>query len=240
VQLHNFNPNSIVQATIFAAVCEGYLGVPPHWNLWLHLFKAKHFTKATESGGSRKMVRAGGCTLQVRQEHLSLYIPAQLTSSNRGWQEGWSYLRNDNSRLPLYTSRVMMERLTKWRWGIPSAEQPRMQPLLDSLKRLRDGGLTATGVVTAFHRRRVLLLMAWWLCLHQMEEGSPLEGCQMSDTSLTAVEATRRVTYTVSMGFTLANLNQVKMCSTRGYISLVSTVILLVHPRFFIGFLFCY
>jgi hypothetical protein len=26
VELHNFNPNSIVQATIFAAVCEGFFG----------------------------------------------------------------------------------------------------------------------------------------------------------------------------------------------------------------------
>jgi hypothetical protein len=33
VELHNFNPNSIAQAAIFAAVCEGYLGIPPHWNL---------------------------------------------------------------------------------------------------------------------------------------------------------------------------------------------------------------
>jgi hypothetical protein len=33
VELHNFNPNSISQAAIFAAVCEGYLGVPPHCNL---------------------------------------------------------------------------------------------------------------------------------------------------------------------------------------------------------------
>jgi hypothetical protein len=66
VELHNFNPNSIVQVAIFAAVCEGYLGVPPYWNLWVHLFKVKHFTKAAESGGSWKMVRAGGCTLQVR------------------------------------------------------------------------------------------------------------------------------------------------------------------------------
>jgi len=22
-------------------VCEGFLEVPPHWNLWLHLFKAE-------------------------------------------------------------------------------------------------------------------------------------------------------------------------------------------------------
>jgi hypothetical protein len=78
------------------------------------------------------------------------------------------------------------------------------------------------------------------LHLDKMEEGVPLEGCRMSDTSLTVIEVTRRVTYTVFTGFTLADLNRVKMRPTRGYISLVSTVILLVHPRFFMGFLFCY
>jgi hypothetical protein len=30
VKLHNLNPNSIVQAAIFAAVCEGFLGIDPH------------------------------------------------------------------------------------------------------------------------------------------------------------------------------------------------------------------
>jgi hypothetical protein len=30
VELHNLNPNSIVQAAIFAAVCEGFLGIDPH------------------------------------------------------------------------------------------------------------------------------------------------------------------------------------------------------------------
>jgi hypothetical protein len=63
VELYNFNPNSIAQAAIFVTVCEGYLGIPPHWNLWLHLFKVEHFTKAAKGGGSRKMVRASGCTL---------------------------------------------------------------------------------------------------------------------------------------------------------------------------------
>ena len=29
VELHNFNPNSIVQAAIFVTVCEGYLGIAP-------------------------------------------------------------------------------------------------------------------------------------------------------------------------------------------------------------------
>jgi hypothetical protein len=30
VELHNLNPNSIAQAAIFAAVCEGFLGIDPH------------------------------------------------------------------------------------------------------------------------------------------------------------------------------------------------------------------
>jgi hypothetical protein len=29
VELHNFNPNSIAQAVVFAAVCKGYLGLSP-------------------------------------------------------------------------------------------------------------------------------------------------------------------------------------------------------------------
>ena len=30
VELHNFTPNSISQAAVFVAVCEGYLGVEGH------------------------------------------------------------------------------------------------------------------------------------------------------------------------------------------------------------------
>jgi hypothetical protein len=45
VELHHLAPNSISQAAIFAAVYEGYLGMEPHWNLWLHLFRADHFAK---------------------------------------------------------------------------------------------------------------------------------------------------------------------------------------------------
>ncbi|XP_066316647.1 uncharacterized protein [Miscanthus floridulus] len=39
VELHNFNPNSIAQVAIFVVVYKGYLGIAPHWELWLHLFR---------------------------------------------------------------------------------------------------------------------------------------------------------------------------------------------------------
>jgi hypothetical protein len=43
VELYNFNLNSIAQAAIFTAVYEGYLGIEPHWDLWLHLFWVEAF-----------------------------------------------------------------------------------------------------------------------------------------------------------------------------------------------------
>jgi len=39
VELHSFAPNAISQAAVFVAVCEGYLGIPVHWDLWRHLFR---------------------------------------------------------------------------------------------------------------------------------------------------------------------------------------------------------
>jgi hypothetical protein len=48
VELHNFNPNSIMQAAIFVTVCEGFLGIDPHWDLWTHLFSAEFFAASTD------------------------------------------------------------------------------------------------------------------------------------------------------------------------------------------------
>jgi hypothetical protein len=62
----------------------------------------------------------------------------------------------------------------------------------------------------------------------------------MSNTSLTVVEVTKRETYTVAAGFTVADLNRVKMRPTRGYISLVSMTTLLVHFPSSMGLLFCH
>ena len=41
VELHNFGPNSISQAAVFVALCEGYQGIEAHWDLWIHLFRSE-------------------------------------------------------------------------------------------------------------------------------------------------------------------------------------------------------
>jgi hypothetical protein len=63
VELHNLGPNSISQAAIFVAVCEGYLGIAPHWDLWTHPFSAELFASTTGERRVRMAVRVGGCIL---------------------------------------------------------------------------------------------------------------------------------------------------------------------------------
>jgi hypothetical protein len=84
VELHHLAPNSISQAAIFVTVCEGYLGMEPHWNMWLYLFRAEHFAKKAGERGVRRAVHVGCCTLQVRAGRGDQYISAQLISSNSG------------------------------------------------------------------------------------------------------------------------------------------------------------
>ena len=126
VELHNFNLNSIMQAAIFTTVCEGYLGIPPHWYLWLHLFKAEMSSR--NEGREKRPLRVGGCTLQLRQSRSSTYIRSIMLSSNRGWQNGWFYLWNDHGLLPEYTRNMVLECPAKWGWGAPASEQKRLDP----------------------------------------------------------------------------------------------------------------
>jgi hypothetical protein len=184
VELHNLSPNSISQAAIFVAVCEGYLGIAPHWDLWTHLFSAELFASPTGERRVRAAVRAGGCILQLRQSRASLYIPAILASSNKGWQRRWFYLRNDGEMLPPFSQRVVTVAADAWRYGTPHDRQKNLEPLLKALEVLRKGGLTAAGVIAAIHRRRVLPLAERRLPLWEMTPEADLEGSRMSSDPL--------------------------------------------------------
>jgi hypothetical protein len=192
VELHNLSPNSIAQAAIFAAVCEGFLGIDPHWDLWTHLFFAEPFASVTREKRVHMAVQAGGCILQLRQARAQQYIPAILVSSNKGWQRRWFYLQNDDGRLPLFSQRVVTAAGSNWRYGAPRERQKNLQPLLEALEKLREGGLTTAGVVAAIHRRRVLPLTERRVLLSEMMPGVGLEGSQMSSAPLPADDLHKR------------------------------------------------
>jgi hypothetical protein len=100
VELHNFASNAISQAATFVGVCEGFLGIPVNWDLWVHLFRAELFTLPTTVPRTRRAVRAGGMSLAVWSQRKDDYIPSTMTTNNAGWERGWIYLRNNEPGLP--------------------------------------------------------------------------------------------------------------------------------------------
>jgi hypothetical protein len=166
-------------------------------------------------------VRAGGCTLQLRQARAQQYIPAILVSSNKGWQRRWFYLQNDDGRLPSFSQRVVTTVGSNWRYGATREKQEKLRPLLEALQELRDGGLTAAGVVATIHHRRVLPLAERRLPLLEMMPGVDLEGSQMSSVPLSADDLRRWVAGTVGR-LDVGALTQPLMRPERACVSLVS------------------
>jgi hypothetical protein len=100
VELHNFALNAISQAATFVGVCEGFLGIPVNWDLWIHLFRAELYTLPTTETRTRRAVHAGGMSLAVRSHRKDDYIPSTMTTNNEDWERGWFYLRNAEPGLP--------------------------------------------------------------------------------------------------------------------------------------------
>ena len=112
----------------------------------------------------------------------------------------------------------------RWKWGVPKDDQPKLEPLLEGLARLRGHGLTMAVVVAALHRRRVLPLMARRRRLFEMRPGEPIEGTRMSSSALSDEEILRRVGETVDAKLRGGNLTPFAIQPSRGFLSLVSRV----------------
>jgi hypothetical protein len=98
VELQNFAPNAISQAATFVGVCEGFLGIPVNWDLWVHLFGVELHTLPTSEPSTRRAPAA--LALAVQSSRKEEYIPCTMTSNNSEWERGWFYLRNAAPGLP--------------------------------------------------------------------------------------------------------------------------------------------
>jgi hypothetical protein len=219
VELHNFAPNAILQAAVFVAVCEGYLGVNVHWDMWRHLFRRELHTDSI-SRGVRRLVCTGGFTLPVREKRKDLYIPSTMISNNRDWDKAWFYLRNDDRRLPTYNGKNLTERPESWEYGVsPVERQAKLKVFTEVLRRLADKGLTAAVVITNFHRQRVLPLMERRLPVYQLMPKASSEGSQMMEELLSRKVAAQRARRTmVAPPSNPRELWAIKMRPEAGYI----------------------
>jgi hypothetical protein len=173
VELHNFAPNVILQEATFVDVCEGFLGIPVNWDLWVHLFRAELHTLATGETRVCRAVCAGGLTFALRETRREFYPPCTMTSNNVDWEKGWFYLRNDGVGLPSYTDKVLMAKTDTWHHTVlPSSCQEWLESLTNTLRSQVDARLGAALILTNLHHRRIVPLMERELCIFEMSDAA--------------------------------------------------------------------
>jgi hypothetical protein len=86
---------------MFVGVCEGFLGIPVNWDLWIHLFRAELFTLPTTEQRTRRAVRAGGMSLALRGQRKDDYIPCTMTTNMQAGSGGGSISATTSPASPL-------------------------------------------------------------------------------------------------------------------------------------------
>ena len=72
-------------------------------------------------------------------------------------------------------------------------KEKNIDDLLAALQTLKDRGVKGSGIIGAYHARRVVPLMARVLPLHQMVPGAPFEGTALVNEALPPSEVAQRI-----------------------------------------------
>ena len=114
----------------------------------------------------------------------------RLSTSNKGWHSHWFYLKND-ATAPLleFTRRLIEEAPNSWRkWGVPEKDKKKIRDHLTAIRILKERGLKGSGIIRAYHARRVSSLMRHALPLYGMAPETSFVGTVLTEGALSPSE----------------------------------------------------
>lgn len=153
LELNHLTPAGILQIAAFVTLCEAYLGIEPHFDLWRYFFTIRGSEK-------KELAVVGGAVIRLRTKtDMDSYLPSQAADSMKGWRKHWFLMRNDDSALPVFTGRRPIPKHT-WPYGPPAKDQGRLAPVRTEVQKLRAAGLTVEHLLQTFFSRRVQPLRA--------------------------------------------------------------------------------
>ncbi|RLM75473.1 putative gypsy-type retrotransposon protein [Panicum miliaceum] len=91
IKHYHLQPNSVLRTSIFVHLCEAFLEIRPHFNLFRHLFRLK------PQPDERNPALVGGAGVQLRDK--ALYLEYTTLSSLSGWHGQWFYIGNHQPSL---------------------------------------------------------------------------------------------------------------------------------------------
>ena len=117
----------------FVTLCEGFLGISPHLDLWWHFFAITLYKKREKK---QELNTPMGCAgIHLWNNRVDEYPSMRLSTSNKGWHSYWFYLKNDAAAsLPEFTGRLVEEAPDSWRkWGVPEKDKKRIRDHLATI-----------------------------------------------------------------------------------------------------------
>ncbi|KAI5015257.1 hypothetical protein ZWY2020_056647 [Hordeum vulgare] len=162
-QLHHFPPNAIAHLSAFVVLCECFIGCPPHWGLFKHIFSARSQTikRLNQSDDKTHLLQlCGGLGFQKKSK--SSYPALQLSESVRNWQSTWFYCQdvacpNATTGLPPFS---LDRPAPPKQLALTKAEKIHIQPLVDALVEVVRRGVTGIDLLEVFLGRRIQPLQA--------------------------------------------------------------------------------
>jgi hypothetical protein len=140
LQLQHLTPHSILQAAIFAHLCEMFVGVAPCTSLF------RHFFVLVKSGKAKDHLDA--YYFQTRADSVGAYIPSLSGARWENWRAKWVIANTEASdRLALPSGGPRLDR-RQWRAKPPLGLE--FEPVLGRIESLSTGGLTSMHVVGDF------------------------------------------------------------------------------------------
>jgi len=172
---------------VFVALCEGFLGISPHFDLWQYLFAINLVKRRVR--GQELHAPVGCANIHLRNNRAGAYPLMRLSTSNKGWHSQWFYVKNDAAApLPAFIGRYILEALGSWGWGVPGKAKKQLNDLLAALQTLKQRGMKGSGIISAYHTQRVTPLMSRALPLYRMVPGASLDGTALGALSPFEVE----------------------------------------------------
>ena len=146
LEVSHLKPNFIVQIAIFINLCETFLGIAPHFNLWRALYHLRGYPSAA----CRDVV--GSAAFSQRQGRS--YPALELRDSNKGWHKEWFVVSNPTPCLSARTGRAPEPRAC-WEEQLTEEEMVQVDLLLKEIAGLSAQGLTGAVVALSFSRQLV-------------------------------------------------------------------------------------
>jgi hypothetical protein len=132
LERHHLTSSGVLNMVAFVTLCEAYMGVEPHFNLWNYFFRAQ-----LQQGSGAEMAALGNEDIFVRSgPGVNPYFHLPLSDPPIGWQKVQFFLRNDaDAPLPMFTGSQPIPQ-PKWVYGVAQKELRRPQPMCEVVQRL--------------------------------------------------------------------------------------------------------